>query len=79
MVSVKKIRVQFSIGFNLVWKFVCNFMSLNNKWSKKKFLCNFTSLDTKGSKKNPTYMQFYIAIAGIGPYRLWLLPITEIN
>jgi hypothetical protein len=28
-------------------------------------------------KKN-TYMQFYIAIgiAGIGPYRLWLLPVT---
>jgi hypothetical protein len=45
--SVKKIRVQFSIWFNLVWKLVCNFMSLDNKWSKKKLVCNFTSLDTK--------------------------------
>jgi hypothetical protein len=26
--------------------------------------------------KKPTYMQFYIAIADIGPYRLWLLPVT---
>jgi len=26
-------------------------------------------------KKN-TYMQFYIAIADIGPYCLWLLPVT---
>jgi hypothetical protein len=27
---VKKIRVQFSIRFNLVWKLVCNFMLLDN-------------------------------------------------
>ena len=58
-IQCEKRRVQFSIGFNLVWKLVCNFMSLDNKWSQK---------------KKPTYMQFYIAIAGIGPYRLWLLP-----
>ena len=51
-------------------------MSLDNKWSEKKFLHNFTSLDTKWSKKKNTYMQFYIAIAGIVPYRLWLLPVT---
>jgi hypothetical protein len=42
-ISVKKIRVQFSIRFNLVWKFVCNFMSLDTKWSKKNpRTCNFT-------------------------------------
>jgi hypothetical protein len=34
-IQCEKIRVQFSIGFNLVWKLVCNFMSLDNKWSKK--------------------------------------------
>jgi hypothetical protein len=48
-------------------------MSLENKWSKNKFVCNFTSLDTKWGKKktkNNTYMQFYIAIAGIGPYNI---------
>ena len=57
---------------------MCNIMSLDNKWIKKKLVCNFPSLDTKRSKKNNTYMQFYIAIgiAGIGPYRLWLLPVT---
>ena len=47
----KKIRVQFLIWFNLVWKLVCNFMSLENKWSKNKFVRNFTSLDTKWGKK----------------------------
>jgi hypothetical protein len=26
--------------------------------------------------KKTTYMQFYIAIADIGPYSLWLLPVT---
>jgi hypothetical protein len=35
------------------------------------------SLDTEWSKKK-TRVQFYIAIAiaGIGSYRLWLLPVT---
>ena len=66
--SVKKIRVQFSIGFNLVWKLVCNFMSLDNKWSKKKLVCNFTSLDTKGSyKKNPHTCNFTLPLQALCP------------
>jgi hypothetical protein len=35
--TVKKIRVQFSIRFNLVWKLMFNFISLdNNSYSQKK-------------------------------------------
>jgi hypothetical protein len=65
----EKIRVQFSIGFNLVWKLVCNIMSLDNKWSKKKLVCNFTSLDTKWSMKKPRTCNFTLPLAlqALGP------------
>jgi hypothetical protein len=62
-----------NISFNLVWKLVCNFMSLDNKWSKKKLVCNFTSLDTKWSKKK--HMQFLIESHVTGTW-LWSSPVT---
>ena len=53
-------RVQFSL------KIVCNFMSLDNKWSKKKLVCKFTSLDTKWSNKKNT-CNFTLPLQALGP------------
>jgi hypothetical protein len=48
--------------------------SAHNVFWLVKILKIFLLETTKPIKS--TYMQFYIAIAGIGPYRLWLLPVT---
>ena len=51
-------------------------MSLDNKWSEKNSCAILRHYTPNEVKKK--HMQFYIVIAGIGPYgyRLWLLPVT---
>jgi hypothetical protein len=62
------------VQFNL--KIRVQFYVIRQQMKLKKTRVQFYVIRHQMKLKKPTYMQFYIAIADIGPYRLWLLPVT---
>ena len=63
-------QVQFSLKTRV------QFYVIRQQMKLKKTRVQFYVFRHQMKLNKNTYMQFYIAIADIGPYSLWLLPVT---